>query len=129
MDPLALAVSSDPGSAGVTLETVRILHEKGIRTSLGVSNISFGLPVRELINSTFLTMAMARGLDLPILNPNNRAMMDAVSAAAVLLGHDKSAERFIAAHAGQAAAPAAAPSGSWRFSARNGKRRSKETQK
>ena len=110
IDCLTLTVSAQQEQTAETLEALsRVKRELGLKTVLGVSNISFGLPVRELINSTFLTMAMARGLDLPILNPNNRAMMDAVSAAAVLLGHDKSAERFIAAHAGQAAAPAAAP--------------------
>jgi len=108
IDCLTLTVSAQQEQAAETLEALsRIKHELGLKNVLGVSNISFGLPSRELINSTFLTMAMAKGLDLPILNPNNKAMMDAVSAAAVLLGHDTGAERFIAAHAAPAEAPAA----------------------
>ena len=112
IDCLTLTVSAQQEQAVNTLEALaRVKSELGLKTVLGVSNISFGLPCRELMNSTFLTMAMARGLDLPILNPNNRAMMDAVHAAAVLLGHDKGAERYLALYAADqaASAPAAGP--------------------
>lgn len=112
IDCLTLTVSAQQEQAVNTLEALaRVKSELGLKTVLGVSNISFGLPCRELMNSTFLTMAMSRGLDLPILNPNNRAMMDAVHAAAVLLGHDKGAERYLALYATDqaASAPAAGP--------------------
>ena len=61
-DPLALTVSSNQESANITLDTVKMLKNAGIRTSLGVSNISFGLPHRETVNSVFLPPHSARGL-------------------------------------------------------------------
>ena len=107
IDCLTLTVSAQQDQAKETLDALaRVKNELGLKTVLGVSNISFGLPSRELINSTFLTMAMARSLDLPIINPNNKAMMDAVRAAAVLLGADKGAEDYLARYAGQEQAPA-----------------------
>jgi 5-methyltetrahydrofolate--homocysteine methyltransferase len=107
IDCLTLTVSAQQEQAVETLEALsRIRNELGLKNVLGVSNISFGLPSRELMNSTFLTMAMVKGLDLPILNPNNKAMMDAVRAAAVLLGADKGAEDYLARYAGQEQAPA-----------------------
>ena len=66
-----------------------------MRTVLGVSNISFGLPNRELLNHSFLTMAAVAGLDLAIINPNVASMMDAVRAADVLLARDKKAGRYL----------------------------------
>ena len=106
IDCLTLTVSAQQDQAKETLDALaRVKNELGLKTVLGVSNISFGLPSRELINSTFLTMAMARGLDLPIINPNNKAMMDAVRAAAVLLGADKGAEDYLARYAGQEQTP------------------------
>ena len=68
-------------------------------TVLGVSNISFGLPRREFINTTFLTLAMQAGLDLPIINPNNAAMMGAVNAYHVLANIDKSATLYVERYA------------------------------
>ena len=65
---------------------------------MGVSNISFGLPNRELVNSTFLTMAMEEGLDLPIMNPNAESMTGAVRAFRVLSGIDRHAVKFIEAY-------------------------------
>lgn len=107
IDCLTLTVSAQQDQAKETLDALaRVKTELGLKTVLGVSNISFGLPSRELINSTFLTMAMARGLDLPIINPNNKAMMDAVRAAAVLLGSDRGAEDYLTHYAGQEQAPA-----------------------
>ena len=70
-----------------------------MHTVLGVSNISFGLPRREFINTTFLTLAMEAGLDLPILNPNNAAMMGAVDAFHVLANIDVGSERYVAKYA------------------------------
>ncbi|MBI5643372.1 MAG: homocysteine S-methyltransferase family protein [Deltaproteobacteria bacterium] len=96
VDCLAMTVSADAKSALQTLKAIRLVKEKlGLTTVLGVSNISFGLPAREVINSTFLTMAIAAGLDSAIINPNNKAMMDAYHASLVLLNQDVRAERYI----------------------------------
>lgn len=96
VDPLALAVSSGQDSANITLETIRLLKNAGIRTSLGVSNISFGLPRRELINSAFFTAAMAAGLDCAIMNPFSEAMMNAYFAYRALSGNDAACADYIA---------------------------------
>ena len=107
IDGLTLTVSAQQDQAVETLEAVRrVKTELGLKTTLGVSNISFGLPARPLMNQTFLTMAMGAGLDLPILNPNDRAMMDAVSAARVLQGTKADLDRYVEKHSGQTA-PAA----------------------
>jgi 5-methyltetrahydrofolate--homocysteine methyltransferase len=99
VDCLAMTVSAAPLSAMETLKAIRMVKEKlGLSTVLGVSNISFGLPAREIINSSFLTMAIAAGLDAAIINPNNKAMMDAYHAALVLLNRDIRAERYIKRH-------------------------------
>ncbi len=76
VDPLCLTVSSDSKSALVTLDAVRMLHDMGIKTSLGVSNISFGLPEREKINTVFFACALENGLNCAIMNPRSAAMMD-----------------------------------------------------
>ncbi len=108
IDCLTLTVSAQQEQARETLEAVaRVRSELGLHTTLGISNISFGLPARPLMNQTFLTMAMGAGLDLPILNPNDRAMMEAVSAARVLLGQKADLDGYVAAHSGQAAIPSA----------------------
>ncbi len=97
IDCLAMTVSAVPDSALTTLEAIRLVKkELGLATVLGVSNISFGLPARGLINAHFLSMAIAAGLDSAILNPKTQAMMDAYYAASVLVGKDTRAERFIA---------------------------------
>ena len=95
VDPLAMAVSSDPQSANVTLEAVRILHSMGIKTSLGVSNISFGLPSRPDINAVFYTMAMQCGLDCAIINPFSTEMMKAWHSFTALTGKDESFAGYI----------------------------------
>ncbi len=66
-----------------------------MKTILGVSNISFGLPNRELINKTFLAMSLQSGLDLPILNPNNKEMINIINAYKVLNNEDKGAANYI----------------------------------
>lgn len=73
----------------------RVKEELGVKTLLGVSNISFGLPCRELINETFLAMAIANGLDLPIMNPNSTGMMDVINSYNVLANIDKRSEKYI----------------------------------
>ena len=95
VDPLALAVSADPLSATLTLETVKALHERGIYTSLGVSNISFGLPRRDLINSAFFSMALAAGLNVAIINPMAHGMMSAYYAHEALVGRDEQCKKYI----------------------------------
>ena len=93
------------------LATVQALHtcktELGVRTILGVSNISFGLPCRPYLNTTFLTMAMYAGLDLAIMNPSSEEMMAAVYAYNVLTNRDKQSGRYIARYADQVPASAA----------------------
>ena len=97
IDCLTLTASAEQDGAVQTLEAMRRIHsELGLKTVLGVSNISFGLPNRELVNSTFLTMAMNSGLDLPIMNPNSAAMSGAVAAYRLLSGYDRGGAEFIA---------------------------------
>ncbi len=95
VDPLAMAVSSDSRSANVTLEAVKTLHAMGIKTSLGVSNISFGLPSRPDVNATFYTMAMQCGLDCAIINPFSVEMMKAWYCFMALTGKDENCADYI----------------------------------
>ena len=106
IDCLTLTVSAQQEQAVETLRAVRAVKEElGLHTVLGVSNISFGLPARETITRSFLTQAMYAGLDLPIVNPNQSAVMDAVAAFRVLSGQDRDSEDYIRRFA---AAPAEA---------------------
>jgi 5-methyltetrahydrofolate--homocysteine methyltransferase len=120
IDCLTLTVSAEQAAASQTLEALsRVKKELGLKTVLGVSNISFGLPARPLVNQNFLMMAMTRGLDLPILNPNLAAMMAAVRCYHLLMNIDTDARDYIAAYGSATvsttvtagAAQAAAPSG------------------
>ncbi len=96
IDCLALTASAQQAEVQETLKAVRMVKEQmGIHTVLGVSNISFGLPCRPLINRVFLALAMENGLDLPIINPNDREMMGTVHAFEMLHNRDKNAEYFI----------------------------------
>ncbi len=96
IDCLAMTISAAPASAVETLKAIRLVKETlGLATVLGVSNISFGLPAREVINSNFLTMAIEAGLDCCIINPNNKTMMDAYHASIVLINRDLRAEKYI----------------------------------
>ena len=94
-DPLALTVSSDNESAKVTLDAIELIRKMGVYTSLGVSNISFGLPLREKINSAFFTMALQRGLNLAIMNPFSTGMTDAYYAFMALSGYDTACRNYI----------------------------------
>ncbi|MDE6729014.1 MAG: homocysteine S-methyltransferase family protein [Oscillospiraceae bacterium] len=99
IDCLTLTVSAEQDAALVTLESVRrVKSELGLRTVLGVSNISFGLPERVIVTHNFLTMALANGLDLPIINPNTPDMIGAVRAFNVLAGFDKNSLEYVAAY-------------------------------
>ena len=112
IDCLTLTVSAEQDKAVETLKAMQMVRERlGLHCVLGVSNISFGLPRRELITSGFLTLAMAHGLDLPIVNPNAPAIMDTIRVFNVLYNRDKNAETYIkaCANAPQPVAAAAAP--------------------
>lgn len=101
IDCLTLTASAQQEGAAQTLEALtRCKKELGVRTVLGVSNISFGLPCRGYMNSTFLTMAMQAGLDLAIINPNTPEMMGAVRAFRVLTCQDEKSAGYIEAYAG-----------------------------
>ena len=100
IDCLTLTASAQQEGAVQTLEALtRCKKELGVRTVLGVSNISFGLPCRGYLNTTFLTMAMSAGLDLAIMNPNTPEMMAAVRAYRVLTSQDKQSTDYVAAYA------------------------------
>ena len=119
IDCLTLTVSAQQDQAEETLAAVRTVHrEMGLQTVLGVSNISFGLPNRLLMTQTFLIRALNEGLTLPIINPNQKEIMDAVAAFRVLSGEDEACaayvERFgseaaLAAEKQRAAAVSSAP--------------------
>lgn len=111
IDCLTLTVSAQQDQAAETLKAVRTVREElGLQTLLGVSNISFGLPNRSLITRSFLIQALGAGLTLPIINPNQREMMDAVAAFRVLSGEDGECREYVARFAGETA-PKAAPAG------------------
>ena len=96
IDGLTLTCSAEQESAMQTLQTIkRVKNELNLKTVLGVSNISFGLPNRELLNHSFLLMALQSGLDLPIINPNSNSMMDAVRAFRVFANRDKNSTDYI----------------------------------
>ncbi len=117
IDCLTLTASAEQAAV---METVKALHrvktELGLKTVLGVSNISFGLPNRELVNCNFLQMALTNGLDLPIINPNAALMTGAVRTYKLLTNIDKNSADYIAAYSGSnftasvnTSGPAAAP--------------------
>lgn len=103
IDALCLTVSSDSQGAVTTLETLRrVRDELHGKTILGVSNISFGLPQREIINAAFFTMAMQSGLNAAIINPNSEAMMRAYYSFRTLMGLDAQCSEYISVYGGQA---------------------------
>jgi len=94
IDTLAMAVSADPNACMVTLETIRLVHQKlGHNITQGASNISFGLPDRESLNAAFMTLAIYNGLTCPIANPEK--ITSAVRATDLVLGRDDFAVRFV----------------------------------
>lgn len=123
IDCLVMAAATNQDEAREILRAVSLVKERlGVRTALGVSNISFGLPQRGLMNATFLAAAFGAGLDLPILNPLSARYRDVVASFKVLNGQDEGSRNYIAAYAdaadpyapgvvpGAAAGTAAAPS-------------------
>ena len=112
IDVLAMTVSSDPEGAKTTLEALRLVRERyGVRTVLGVSNISFGLPCRPAINAHFYTMALQSGLTAGIINPASEEMRKSYYAYCALMGYDSNCEDYIRefgnARADQSASPVA----------------------
>ncbi len=99
IDALTMTMSTDNNSANITLDTVREIKAHGGRTVLGVSNISFGLPQREVINSGFFLIAMQAGLSAGIINPNARAMIQAYDTYCVLGGFDSQCMSYIEKYA------------------------------
>ncbi len=96
VDPLAMTVSSDTQSANVTLESIRLIEQGlGVHTSLGVSNISFGLPNRDFVTSTFFAIAMQTGLDCAIMNPFSAEMMKIYHCYKALRGMDENCSEYI----------------------------------
>ncbi|MEQ8236554.1 MAG: homocysteine S-methyltransferase family protein [Syntrophomonadaceae bacterium] len=112
IDCLVKTASAEQAQVMETLAAVRqVKQELGLATVLGVSNVSHGLPAREILNSTFLAMAWAAGLDLPILNPFDSRMMEVTRAAAVLMNRDANSADFIAVFKDYQAGSTAAQTG------------------
>ncbi|MDR3319483.1 MAG: homocysteine S-methyltransferase family protein [Desulfovibrio sp.] len=99
VDILALAVSSAGGGGRECLEMARWCHKEGLPTTIGLSNISFGLPARDLLNATFLSLAVGAGLNSCIANPSAPRVREAAEAIAVLKGDDRNSTSFIGSYA------------------------------
>lgn len=95
-DPLAMTVSANSNAAQVTLQTVKRLAELGCNTSLGISNVSFGLPQRDTVNAVFLEAALERGLSAAIMNPHSAEVMKVYYAHRLLYGRDENCADYIA---------------------------------
>lgn len=96
IDCLSLTVSAQQSEAMETLKCIKMVKEElGVKTILGVSNISFGVPNRKAINSAYLTLALEYGLDLPIINPNEDGIMEAINSFKVLKNIDKHCQNYI----------------------------------
>lgn len=96
IDPLVLTVSADSSAAMVTLEAVKLISEElGVKTTLGVSNVSFGLPQREYLNASFFTLALNNGLGAAIINPCSQEMMKAYRCFLALNAKDTSFAQYI----------------------------------
>lgn len=106
VDCLVLTASAQQKEVRETVKAVALVKEKlGLKTTLGVSNVSFGLPDRELLNATFLAMALTAGLDAPILNPMAEAMINTIKAFNVLWNTDREAREYIKSRSGSAEKP------------------------
>ena len=111
IDCLTMAASVSQDEVMAAVEAVGLCRRAGLKTILGVSNISHGLPNRGALNAMFFSAALAAGLNVGIINTSSRQMMEIADAARVLLGLDRGAAGYIAAYAGGAAAPAPADRG------------------
>jgi 5-methyltetrahydrofolate--homocysteine methyltransferase len=102
IDPIALPAGADQASARETLRCIRLIREElGCRTSIGLSNVSFGLPQRHFLNAVYMAMAVTAGLDMAIMNPLDERMMDVIRAARLFLNRDKNAKAYMGALAGK----------------------------
>jgi 5-methyltetrahydrofolate--homocysteine methyltransferase len=99
IDPLALTVSTDSRNPAIDLAVIKALKAKGIHTVMGVSNISFGLPNRDAVNSSFFAMSLAEGLSSAIMNPQSERMMEAYRSYCALSGIDEGCKEFVAHYA------------------------------
>lgn len=99
VDILALTAASDSSAPRACIDTVKWCHSEHLPTTLGLSNISFGLPARDLVNSSFFAMAASAGLTSCIANPSNVRIREAMDSANLLLGFDSNAENFTARYA------------------------------
>lgn len=99
VDPLALTISTDAKNAATACEVIRAMKARGMNTVMGVSNISFGLPGRDAVNSTFFSIALAAGLSCGIINPQSKAMMDAYYGYRALAGYDEGCKEYVARYA------------------------------
>lgn len=95
VDPLALTISTGAENAAIACEVIRTMKARGINTVMGVSNISFGLPDREAVNSTFFTMALQAGLSCGIINPQSKPMLDAYYGFRALAGYDEGCKEYV----------------------------------
>ncbi|MCL2578264.1 MAG: homocysteine S-methyltransferase family protein [Defluviitaleaceae bacterium] len=100
VDALTMTLSTNPQNAQITLDAVKELTQKGVCTVLGVSNISFGLPAREKLNTGFLALAAYNGLSAAIANPANEATMDAISINKILSGRDEDCAAYVQRYSG-----------------------------
>lgn len=99
VDPLAMTISTGADNAAVACEVIRAMKARGINTVMGVSNISFGLPGRDAVNSTFFAMAMQAGLSCGIINPQSKAMLDAYYGFCALAGYDEGCQEYVKRYA------------------------------
>lgn len=112
IDCLVMAAATNQSEVVEILRAITMCKERlGVRTVLGVSNVSFGLPLREVVNATFLSAAFAAGLDMPILNPNSARYREAVDSWRVLCGQDEGARHYVEEYAGRTLSPSSAPAG------------------
>ncbi|MDD3117598.1 MAG: homocysteine S-methyltransferase family protein [Victivallales bacterium] len=108
VDALIMTISSNQAAAGVSLELIEwCSREFGINTVCGLSNVSFGMPQRPLLNATFLGMAIGRGLNMAIANPATQEITDLVAASDALNGRDRKMSAFVGRYSGAAATAAA----------------------
>jgi 5-methyltetrahydrofolate--homocysteine methyltransferase len=96
VDPLVTAISTGTGNAGITFDTIRKIREKypECHITSGLSNISFGMPLRPLINQTFMAMCVQAGMDSAILNPNDRGLKAVMLASEMLMGKDRFCQNY-----------------------------------
>lgn len=112
IDVLTMTISSEPNGAKTTLEALKMVRDTyGVRTALGVSNISFGLPSRPVINANFYTMAMQNGLTAGIINPSSEDMMRSYHSYCALMNYDTNCENYIAHYDNQEPAKTTVPAG------------------